>query len=215
MRLLPVLLLVMSLAARAQDAVLADDPLAEQQRLAGVLRRATADYEQGDYRQALTRLDALPGAAAGDLSVLNLRAATLTKAGEYEQAARIFEEILRANPDYFPAAFNAAEVQFLRGDREGALETFRRLRQRDPQNELLRFKVFLCQISLGRDGEAEKTARAMQPTGATPSWFYASALLARRQGDERQASKNLQAARALYGADACRLFDESVATAGL
>ena len=107
MRLLPVLLLVMSLAARAQDAVPADDPLAEQQRLAGVLRRATADYEQGDYRQALTRLDALPGAAAGDLSVLNLRAATLTKAGEYEQAARIFEEILRANPDYFPAAFNA------------------------------------------------------------------------------------------------------------
>ena len=213
MKLLRVLLMLPFCTAQAQEN--ATDPLLAQQRLAAVLRQATRDYDRGDFKSALGRLDSLGGAAAADLSVLNLRAAALTKAGQYAQAARIFQDILKANPDYFPAAFNAGEVQFLGGDREGALETFRRLRQRDPQNELLRFKVFLCQLALGRDEAAAKTARAMQPAGATPSWYYAQALLARRAGDEGKARKNLRAARALYGENGCLLFDESLAAAGL
>ena len=208
-----VLLFLAAFAAQAQDNTI--DPLLAQQRLAAVLREATVDYDRGNFQGALARLDTLGGAAANDLSVLNLRAAALTKAGKYEQAARIFQSIVEANPDYFPAAFNAAEVQFLAGDREGALETFRRLRMRDPRNELLRFKVFLCQLALGRTDEAARTAKAMQPAGATPSWYYAQALLARQQGDEGKARKNLQAARSLYGENGCRLFDESVASAGL
>jgi len=214
MRLLSVLLLLTSLSLRAQDAV-SSDPLVAQHRLAAVLRQATETYDRGDYKGAVAMLDALQGAAAGDLSVLNLRAAALTKAGDYGQAARIFSGILEANPDYFPAAYNLAEVLFLSGDREGALEAFRTLRQRDPRNELLRFKVFLCQYALGRDEEAAKTVRAMQSAGSTPAWYYAQALLARRGGDEAGARKNLRAARSLYGEDNCRLFDESIAVSGL
>lgn len=214
MRAVLFLLLLAPLSLRAQEAPLPDSLLA-QQRLAAILRQATYDYDRGDFKSALARLDSLDASMAGDLGVLNLRAAALTKSGQYEQAARIFGEIVKANPDYFPAAFNAGEVQFLSGDREGALETFRRLRQRDPQNELLRFKVFLCQLALGRQDEAAKTAKAMQPAGSTPSWYYAQALFARRDGDEGKARKNLQAARALYGDNGCRLFDESVAAAGL
>ena len=214
MRLLPVLLLLTSLSLRAQDAA-SSDPLVSQHRLAAVLRQATADYDRGDYKGVVAKLDALQGAAAGDLSVLNLRAAALTKSGDYTQAAQIFSGILAANPDYFPAAYNLAEVRFLGGDREGALEAFRQLRQRDPRNELLRFKVFLCQYALGRDEEAAKTARAMQSAGSTPAWYYAQALLARRGGNEDSARKNLRAARSLYGEDGCRLFDESIASSGL
>ena len=214
MRLLSVLLLLTSLSLRAQDAA-SSDPLVAQHRLAAVLRQATENYDRGDYKGAVALLDALQGPTAGDLSVLNLRAAALTKAGDYEQAARIFSKIIEANPDYFPAAYNLAEVRFLGGDREGALEAFRNLRQRDPRNELLRFKVFLCQYALGRDEEAAKTARAMQSAGSTPAWYYAQALLARRGGDEGSARKNLRAAHSLYGEDGCRLFDESIATAGL
>ncbi len=214
MRLLPVLLLLTSLSLRAQEAAPAD-PLVAQQRLAAVLRQATENYDRGDYKGTVAILGALQGAAAGDLSVLNLRAAALTKAGDYAQAARIFAGILEANPGYFPSAYNLAEVRFLSGDREGALEAFRALRQRDPRNELLRFKVFLCQYALGRDEEAAKTARAMQSAGSTPAWYYAQALLARRGGDEGSARKNLRAARALYGEDGCRLFDESIAVSGL
>ncbi|MGA0092849.1 MAG: tetratricopeptide repeat protein [Chthoniobacterales bacterium] len=213
MRLLPFLLVLAAWPLRAQEAA-APDPLVAQHRLAAILREATADYARGDYQGAVAKLDTVDGPAAGDLGVLNLRAAALTKAGDYGQAAEIFAAIVRANPAYFPAAFNAGEVQFLSGDREGALETFRRLRQRDPGNELLRFKVFLCQHVLGRREEAAKTASAMHSAGSTPAWYYAQALLARSAGDEGRARKNLRAARSLYGEDGCRLFDESVASAG-
>lgn len=215
MKLLRVLLFVPFLTAQAQEKA-TNGSLLEQQRLGAVLRQATSDYDRGDFQGALKRLDALGAAVAGgDLAVLNLRAAALTKTGQYEEASRIFGQILQAKPDYFPAAFNAGEVQFLAGDREGALETFRRLRQRDPQNELLRFKVFLCQTALGRSEDAAKTAGAMRPSGSTPSWYYAQAVIARRAGNEPDARKNLQAARALYGDDGCRLFDESLTAAGL
>lgn len=205
------LLLLQCAAVFAQDAGSAD-PLLAQRRLAAVLRQATADYDRGDYQAAINRLGALEGEASVDLSVLNLRAAALTKAGDYEQAMRIFGEILRAKPDYFPAAYNAAEVRFLSGDREGALEVFRQLRRRDPGNELLRFKVFLCLAALGRDEDAAKTMRAMQPAGLTPSWYYAQAVTALRQGDQAAADKHLKAAHALYGEEACRLYDESLAS---
>lgn len=215
MRFFAALLLLQCAAAFAQDTAPAADPLMQQRRLAAVLRQATAEYERGDYQAAIDRLGALGGAAGGDISVLNLRAAALTKTGNYEEAIRIFGEILRARPDYFPAAFNAAEVRFLAGDREGALEAFRQMRQRDPGNELLRFKVFVCLVALGRDDEAAKTASAMQAAGLTPSWYYAQAVIARRQGDEAAARKHLRAARVIYGEDVCRLYDESLAAAKL
>ena len=214
MRPLLILLLLTSLSLRAQDAA-APDPLVAQHRLAAVLRQATENYDRGDYKSVVATLGALQEPASSDLSALNLRAAALTKMGDYEQAAGIFSRILEANPDYFPAAYNLAEVRFLGGDREGALEAFRQLRRRDPRNELLRFKVFLCQYALGRDEEAAKTARAMQSAGGTPAWYYAQALLARRGGDEGSARKNLRAARSLYGDAGCQLFDESLASAGL
>ena len=215
MKLLRVLLFLPLLTAQAQEKT-TNGSLLEQQRLDAGLRQATGDYDRGDFQGALKRLDALGAAVAGgDIAVLNLRAAALTKTGKYEEAARIFGQILQAKADYFPAAFNAGEVQFLSGDREGALETFRRLRQRDPQNELLRFKVFLCQTALGRSEEAAKTAGAMQSSGSTPSWYYARAVIARSAGDESRAREHLQAARVLYGEDRCRLFDESLASAGL
>lgn len=214
MRWIAALLLLPCAAVMAQNAPAPDSPLA-QQRLAIILRQAMADYERGDYKAVLGRLDGLEGAAKEDIAVLNLRAATFTKTGDYEGAMKIFSDIIRVNPSYFPAFFNAAELRFLMGDREGALEEFRRLRVNDPGNELLRFKVFLCEVSLGRGGEAEKTAAAMNVAGLTPSWYYAQAVLARQKGDGAGAERHLRAARAIYGADGCRLFDESLASAKL
>jgi len=212
MKFLAALLLLQGAALFAQDAPA--DPLVMQRRLAALLRQATAAYERGDYQGTVGLLETLSGPPANDLSVLNLRAAALTKIGRHEEATKIFSGILAARPDYFPAAFNLAEVRFLAGDREGALEAFRQLRRRDPRNELLRFKVFLCLVSLGRDEEAAKTSRAMNAAGLTPSWYYAQAVVARRAGDEAKAREHLRAARAIYGDQGCLIYDEALETAG-
>ena len=188
------------------------DPLVMQRRLAMVLRQSTQHYEAGEYQAALDRLGALQGPAGQDLSVLNLRGAILTKMGQYEEAAGLFQSILTTDPDYFPAAFNLGEVEFIRGDHAAALESFEQMRRRDPRNELVRFKVFLCRLLLGQNDEAQKMARGLIPAGNTPAWYYAQAMLARKAGDEKTAAKHLSVARSIYTDSGCKLFDESIET---
>lgn len=211
-RLAAALLLVSLQPGAAQQAAPspAADPLLMQRRLAMVLRQSTQLYEAAEYQAALDRLSALQGQAGQDLSVLNLRGAILTKLGQHEEARELFRSILSTDPDYFPAAFNLGEVEFLRGDHAGALEIFQGMRRRDPRNELVRFKVFLCQLLLGQDEDAAKIARGLIPAGSTPAWYYAQAMLARKSGDEKSAAKHISVARAIYTDSGCRLFDESI-----
>lgn len=212
-RLAAVLLFALLSPAGAQQTAPdpAADPLLMQRRLAMVLRQSTQHYEAGEYQAALDRLAALQGPAGQDLSVLNLRGAILTKLGKHDEARELFTAILGTDPNYFPAAFNLGEVQFLAGDHEGALETFQRIRRRDPRNELVRFKTLVCLLVLDRDSEAQKIANGLIPAGNTPAWYYAQAIIARKAGDEPTAQKHLQAARAIYLAPGCKLFDESIA----
>jgi tetratricopeptide (TPR) repeat protein len=197
----------------AQPAAPEADPLIYQRRLAMVVRLATQDYEAENYQGALDRLGALQGAAAQDLSVLNLRGAVLTKSDDYEGARKVFQGILATDPNYFPAAFNLAEVQFMAGDVEGALAAFRAIRARDPRNELVLFKIILCHLALGQEEEARKLSDVLIPAGSTPAWYYAQAALARKAGDRRGETKNITAARAIYEESNCKLFDESMDTA--
>jgi tetratricopeptide (TPR) repeat protein len=206
------LLVVAFTTASAQEPPPArpEDPLLMQRRLAMVLRQSTKHYEAEQYQAALDRLNVLQGPAAQDLSVLNLRGAILTKMGRYQEALELFNAILNTDRNYFPAAFNLGEVQFLSDDTVGALETFQRMRRRDPRNELVRFKILVCLLKLDRDDEAKKLADALIPAGSTPAWYYAQAMVARKSGDEKTARKHLQAARSIYLDPGCKLFEESI-----
>jgi len=197
--------------AQEQPPARPEDPLLMQRRLAMVLRQSTKHYEAEQYQAALDRLNVLKGPAAQDLSVLNLRGAILTKMGRYQEARDLFNAILATDRNYFPAAFNLGEVQFLSGDVEGSLETFQRMRRRDPRNELVRFKVLVCLLKLNRDDQAKGIADGLVPAGGTPAWYYAQAMIARKAGDEKTAQKHLNAARSIYLDTGCKLFDESIA----
>lgn len=199
-----------SIAPGQEQAPRAEDPLLMQRRLAMVLRQSTKHYEAGEYQAALDRLAVLQGPAGQDLSALNLRGAILTRLGRHEEAQQLFSAILGTAPDFFPAAFNLGEVQFRAGDYQGSLETFQRLLRRDPRNELVRFRVFLCLLALNRESEARRMAGTLVPSGSTPAWYYAQAMMARQAGDEAAARKYLNAARSIYLERNCKLFDESI-----
>ena len=200
-----------SAIAQEQPPARPEDPLLMQRRLAMVLRQSTKHYEAEQYQAALDRLNVLQGPAAQDLSVLNLRGAILTKMGRYQEALDLFNAILATDRNYFPAAFNLGEVQFLSGDVEGSLASVRRMRRRDPRNELVRFTVLVCLLKLNRDDEAKRIADGLIPAGGTPAWEYAQAMIARKAGDEKTAQKHLTAARSIYLDTGCKLFDESIA----
>ena len=203
---------VAPVAAQETNVPPTNDPLLLQRRMAMVLRQATKYFEAGDYQAAVDRLGDLQGEPGQDPSVLNLRGAILTKLKRYDEAREVFTSILRTDANYFPAAFNLGEVQFLSGDREGALETFQSIRRRDPRNELVRFKVLLSLLVLDREEDAQKVANGLIPAGSTPAWYYAQAMIARKAGDEATAQKHLSAALSIYQDAGCKLFDESIET---
>ena len=206
------LLLAAAATAPGQDPPPEIDPLVAQQRFTAVLRQATRHYEAREYQVALDRLDILPAAAANELEVLNLRGAIFTKMGNYDEARRVFAAVMKSNPGYFPSAFNIGELQFLDGNYEAARETFQGFLDHDPRNELVRFKIVLCNLKLGRDEDARKAASGLMPAGNTPAWYYAQAMLARKAGDAAGEAKHLSVARAIYEEKGCRAFDEAVET---
>jgi tetratricopeptide (TPR) repeat protein len=204
------LLLAAAATLAAQNPPPDDDPVVMRQRVASIIRQATRHYENGEYEAALYRLGVLPAGPAKEMEALNLRGAILTKMGNYEEALGIFSEVLKDKPGFFPAAFNAGEVEFLQGDYEAALLTFRGLLDREPRNELLRFKIVACELKLGKDEEARRTAAGLIPSGNTPAWYYAQVLFGRKSGDKATEKKHLRAAEAIYGVETCVLFDESL-----
>jgi tetratricopeptide (TPR) repeat protein len=201
------LFVVLVLGAHAQTA---DDPLVAQRRAAMVLRQVNDLYEAGEYQAAADRLAALPPRAAEEPAALNVRGAIYTKLGRYREARQIFLNILESDRNYPPAYFNLGEVQYIQGDHNGALETFRTLARSQPRNELVRFKMFACLVQLGNDDEARKLAASFIPAGSSPAWYYAQAVLARQSGDQRLADKHLRAARTIYSSADCKLFDEAI-----
>lgn len=186
------------------------DPLVIQRRVAMILRQVNDLYEAGEYQAAAERLGNLSPQAAQDPAALNIRGAIYTKLGRYAEARQIFLNILEADRNYFPAQFNLGEVQFIQGDYAGALDTFRAITQREPRNELVRFKMLVCQLLLGNEGEARKIAATLIPAGSTPAWYYAQAALARKSDDKSAAEKFLRTARDIYSPSACKLFDETI-----
>lgn len=186
------------------------DPMLMKRRLAGILRQARAHYDVGEYGPALDRLGVLTGAAAEDVGVLNLRGAILLRMGKTDEARKIFESILASDPAYFPATFNLGEVEYMSGNYEKALDRFESMRQSDPRNEIVRFKCFACLLALGRDTAAQKLADGMIPAGASPAWYYAQAALARVAGNPKKAKEYISAAKSIYEADSCKVFDEAL-----
>lgn len=202
---------VVSAAAQSSTLPPSQDPIVVQGRIAMVIRQSTNLFDAGQYDAALKRLDALSGSLAKDPVALNLRGAILTKLGKFEEARRIFHEALAADPNSLPAAFNLGELDFMQNDYPAARAVFQSLLNRDPRNELLRLKLVACELLLGNETGAQGAASALIPAGQTPAWYYAQAMMAQKKGQPGAAKKYIASARAIYGADTCKLFDESIA----
>lgn len=182
-----------------------------QGRIAMVIRQSSNLFDAGQYAAALERLGSLSGASAKDPAALNLRGAILTKLGKFDEARQIFNLALEADPNSFPAAFNLGELDFIQSDYPAAQAVFQSLLNRDPRNELLRLKVVACELLVGNETGGQRVAVALIPAGQTPAWYYAQAMMAQKQGQLGAAKKYIASARAIYGEDACKLFDESIA----
>lgn len=81
--------------------------------------------KQHRYAEALAELDVL-AAAGGDLESRNLRAAVLGRTGDYEEAARLYQELTQTFPDHARIWMSYGHVLKTIGRQEDSIAAYRR-----------------------------------------------------------------------------------------
>ena len=185
----------------------APDVSRESKRL---IQAALADFDAKKYNDALEKLRAVEAKVPDDAFVQNLLGAAYTKKKEYVTAQKYFDKSLEKQPDFFPAKFNVGELLFLQRRYPMALAHFQKMQEKDPQNELLQFKVFLCHLQLGDKDYAAKALKAIKYPGDTPAWYYGHAAFAFKNGDAKKAAEYVAGAQNIFGSKTA-LFDETFA----
>jgi predicted Zn-dependent protease len=173
-----------------------------------------ADFDAKKYDEALVKLQTLEKKLPGDAFIQNLFGAAYTKKKDFATAQKYFDKSLEMQPEFFPAKFNTGEVIFLQRRYPEALKFFQQMQERDPQNELLQFKVFLCQLQLGNKEEAAKALKAVKYPGDTPAWYYSQAAWASKNGDNKKALEYVTGAQYIFGPKTA-LFDETFEDLGI
>lgn len=205
------LLLAMSLACGSASAQISP---ADARRNGELLQSSLADFDSKKYDDALKKLTELNDRNPGDPFVLNLFGAAYTRKKDYAKAKKYFDQSLEKVPDFFPAKFNLGELMFLQRQYAEALEFFSKMLEKDPRNELLQFKVFLCLLQLGKKDEAQKALGRVKYPGDTPAWYYSQAAWESKQGNNKKAIEYLTGAKYIFGPKTA-LFDETFEDLGI
>jgi predicted Zn-dependent protease len=178
------------------------------------IQAALADFDAKNYDAALKKLQVLDADMPSDPFIQNLLGAAYTKKKDYATAKTYFEKALEKEPDFFPAKFNVGELLFLQRQYAEAMAYFQKMLEKDPRNELLQFKVFLCQLQLGNKDEAAKALKGIKYPGDTPAWYYGQAAWESKNGNNKRALEYVTGAQYIFGLKTA-LFDETFEDLGI
>ena len=179
-----------------------------------LIQGALADFDTKNYDAALTKLKVVDAKMPDDAFVQNLLGAAYTKKKDFATAQKYFDKSLEKQPDFFPAKFNVGELLFLQRRYAEALAHFQKMQEQDSQNELLAFKIFLCNLQLGDKDRAARTLKNIKYPGDTPAWYYGQAAWASKNGDNKKALEYVTGAQYIFGPKTA-LFDETFEDLGI
>lgn len=210
MRLLIFLLLTLSLAT-AWGQVSA--PLPEDSTKAAI-EAVLADFDAKKNDEALAKLETLQKKLPDDPLILNLIGSVYSKKKDYLAAESYFRKAVKKSPGFFPALYNIGEILFLEKKYTEAREHFQAMRGSDTRNELLQFKVVLCDLALDDTERAKKVMNAIKYPGDSPAWYYAHAAYENKTGNKKKAREYVAGAKYIFGPKTS-LFDETFEAAGI
>ncbi len=208
----------LSIASLAVAAILAlpiagnaQDSNAEAQKLTD---EAMKEFGDNKFDKALELLEAANKAAPDNPAILNFLGAVWTKKDDYPKAQSYFEKALAITPSFFPARFNMGEILFLQKKYAESYSHFKDMYALAPDNELLEFKLVLCELFLDQKDAAQARMKGMIFPGKTPAWYYAQAAWELKVGSKGKGRDYVKTAQTLYDKNTA-LYDETLKDAGL
>ncbi len=185
-----------------------ETPALSQKEIQGFIDVALKDFDAKSYAKALENLKKAEKADPNSPFIQNVIGATYTKMKDLSNAKVAYEKAIALQPDFFPAAYNLAELLFLEKKYAEAYDAFTTLLARNPERELLQFKVFLCLIFLEREDGAKRLLKQMRMPGEDPAAYYAKAAWEYNHGNKAKAREFVATARILFP-DKTMIYDET------
>jgi tetratricopeptide (TPR) repeat protein len=208
----PLILLLLPLAlATAWGQVSTPSP---EDSTKAAIESVLADFDTKKNDEALAKLEVLEKQLPDDPLVLNLIGSAYSRKKDYLAAETYFRKAVSKSPNFFPALYNVGEILFLKKNYAEARDHFQAMRGSDARNELLQFKVVLCDLGLKETERAKKVMNAIRYPGDSPAWYYAHAAYEIQAGNKKKAREYVAGARYIFGPKTA-LFDETFEAAGI
>ncbi len=160
---------------------------------------AYAAYKQhADYNGALAQLDEADATQSNQPDASNLRGLTFSKLKDYEHAEAAFKRAITADPQFWAARFNYAELPFNYRNYTAARSRFEELSAgtdpaRQPREvELTQFKIFLTLLLEGKVDMARSFMGHLSFTGKTPARYFCQAALEFYAGSDDKAKVEIE-----------------------
>lgn len=176
---------------------------------------AAQDFNAGQYRDALKKLDAIDARQPDLAAAQNLRGVALMRLAEYRPAESALRKARGLDPGFWEARYNLAEVPFLAGNWTLARSRFNELLAEPNEHvqgvtrDLIQFKILLICLLEEKEKQAAAALEKLQSSPQSPALYYAQAALALRRKDRQEAKEWMATAAKEYSPQLNRLFSES------
>jgi tetratricopeptide (TPR) repeat protein len=173
-----------SVVARAAESYdpLKDAPPAYRDALIGAMRSFTLrEFEKA--REQVQKADSSWQQTPVSLNILG---AIEIEQKNFDEGRKLCLAALNKDPRFFPARFNLAEIPFVQGKYAEARATFLKLQEDEPDDDLLKFRIFLTYLLEKNDTEAKRQLDNIPLINDSPISFYANAAWEFAHGEERK-----------------------------
>jgi tetratricopeptide (TPR) repeat protein len=180
-----VLTLLVPLVVRAAESSdpLKDAPPAYRDALIAAMRSFTAR----DFMKAKEQVQKADSGWQQTPVSLNILGAIEIEQKNFEEGRKLCIEALKKDPRFFPARFNLAEIPFVQAKYTEARTLFLKLQEDEPDDDLLKFRIFLTFLLEKNDAEAKQHLDHIPLINDSPISFYANAAWEFAHGDEKKA----------------------------
>jgi tetratricopeptide (TPR) repeat protein len=118
---------------------------------------------------------------------LNILGAIEIEQRNFDEGRKLCLAALNKDPRFFPARFNLAEIPFVQGKYTEARTIFLKLQEDEPNDDLLKFRIFLTFLLEKNDAEARQHLDQIPLINDSPISFYANAAWEFAHGEEKRA----------------------------
>ncbi len=211
---------IATITALVLSSLAATDVAPTKAELEAMYDKAYREFNATNYAQALKELDSIDARQPDLAESQNLRGVILMRQASYDQAETALQKALAADPKFWNARFNLAEIPFLRKDWTEARKRFDGLLQGNSAElqgeaaQLIQYKILLTYLLQGNENMVDSILAKFELAPETPAANYANAAIAFHHKNEKEAKDILATAEKNFSPQLNKLFAESLYEVG-